>query len=82
MTTDTEEVQHLFDTNLAASGYIERSGGTTNKADKKRIYVVKTNGRVFLPRKSGWFRKNDVDIQPGAMVAVPLDADRIKSLAL
>lgn len=73
---------HLYDKNLDANDYIERSGGTTMKADKKRIYVVKANGRVFLPRKSGWFRKNDVNIEAGDTVVVPLDADRIKSLTL
>jgi len=73
---------HLYDKNLDANDYIERSGGTTPKADKKRIYVVKANGRVFLPRKSGWFRKNDVAIEAGDTVVVPLDADRIKSLTL
>lgn len=73
---------HLYDKHLDASDYIERSGGPTVKADKKRIYVVKANGRVFLPKRSGWFRKNDVAIEPGDTVVVPLDADRIKSLTL
>jgi len=73
---------HLYEKNLDASDYIERSGGTTMKADKKRIYVVKANGRVFLPQKSGWFRKGNISIEPGDTVVVPLDADRIKSLTL
>ena len=48
----------------------------------ERIYVAKANGRVFLPRKSGWFHRNDVNIEAGDTVVVPMDADRIKSLTL
>jgi len=45
-------------------------------------HVKKSNSRIYLPRKSGWFRKNDVQIEAGDTVVVPLDADRIKSLTL
>jgi polysaccharide biosynthesis/export protein len=44
--------------------------------------AIEANGRVFLPRKSGWFRKSDASIEPGDTVVVPMDADRIKSLTL
>ena len=73
---------HIFEPNLDANQYIERSGGTTIKADNQRIYVVKANGRVFLPGKSAWFRSNAYSIQPGDTVVVPLDANRIKPLTL
>lgn len=73
---------HLYQRNLGVQDYIERSGGTNLKADKGRVYVVKANGRVFLPQKSGWFSRDMVDIEPGDTVVVPLDADRIKSLTL
>ena len=73
---------HLYETKLDVEDYIERSGGTNVKADKSRVYVVKANGRVFLPQKSGWFSRDIVNIEPGDTVVVPLDADRIKSLTL
>lgn len=73
---------HLYEAKLDVQDYIERSGGTNLKADKARVYVVKANGRVFLPQKSGWFSRDMVSVEPGDTVVVPLDADRIKSLTL
>ncbi len=73
---------HLFQSKLTVQDYIDRSGGTNLKADKGRVYVVKANGRVFLPQKSSWFSRDMVEVEPGDTVVVPLDADRIKSLTL
>ncbi|MEZ5511414.1 MAG: capsule biosynthesis GfcC family protein [Gammaproteobacteria bacterium] len=57
--------------------YIDRSGGLNVKADKSRVYVVKANGRVFLPQKSGWFSRDMVDVEPGDTVVVPVGCGRI-----
>ena len=73
---------HLFEGKLSVNDYIERSGGTTIKADKKRIYVVRANGSVYLPGGSRWFKRGVKGIQPGDTVVVPLDADRMKKLTL
>lgn len=73
---------HMYDSKLDVKQYIEQSGGATPKADNARIYVVKANGRVFLPESSSWFTANNHNIQPGDTVVVPLDADRIKPLTL
>lgn len=73
---------HLFQQKLSVNDYIERSGGTTIKADKKRIYVVRANGSVFLPSESRWFSRGETLIHPGDTVVVPLDADKIKALTL
>ena len=73
---------HLYQKNLSVEDYIDRSGGLNARADKNRIYVVKANGMVYLPNSSSWFSRDDVDVQPGDTVVVPLDADRIKSLTL
>lgn len=73
---------HIFEDQLSVGDYIDRSGGINERADKRRIYVVKANGRVYLPERSGWFKRGDVGIEAGDTVVVPLDADRIESLAL
>lgn len=73
---------HLFEDKLDVDDYIERSGGLNKRADKDRIYVVKANGRVFLPDRGGWFKRGGVKIEAGDTVVVPLDADRIESLTL
>jgi polysaccharide export outer membrane protein len=57
------------------------SGGTTQKADDNRIYVVRANGSIEAGNGSRWFRQN-ADIRPGDTIVVPLDAERMRPLAL
>jgi polysaccharide export outer membrane protein len=72
---------HLYDPSLDRDGYIRLSGGTTQKADDKRIYVVRANGSVEAGTGSGWFRSAG-GIQPGDTIVVPLDAERMRPLVL
>ena len=72
---------HLYDPALDREGYIGLSGGTTQKADDKRIYVVRANGSVEAGGGSRWFR-NSSSIQPGDTIVVPLDAERMRPLPL
>ena len=44
---------HLFNDELKINDYIDLSGGVTHRADKTRIYVVKADGSVTMPRRSG-----------------------------
>ena len=73
---------HIFDSSLSANDYIERSGGENLKADKKRIYVERADGSVFLPSKLHWFKRGDNRVQADDTVVVPLDAERMKRLTL
>ena len=73
---------HLYSANLSAEDYIDRSGGLTFKADKKRIYIIKANGSVYLPGDSRWFSLRGEQLEAGDTVVVPLDADRMKPLTL
>ena len=60
-----------------------RAAATTQKADKKRIYVVRANGDVFSGGRSGWFRRSQsVEIRPGDTIVVPLDTERVRALPL
>lgn len=73
---------HLYNQEWMLEDYIEKSGGLTNRADDDRIYVVKADGSVFLPNQSGWLTHQNEMLSPGDTIVVPLDTDRIKSLAL
>ena len=75
---------HVFETGLSRDDYIARSGGTTQKADRKRIYVVRANGDVISgERRSGWFRRSRTfDMRPGDTIVVPLDTERVRALPL
>jgi polysaccharide export outer membrane protein len=75
---------HVFEAGLTRDDYIARSGGTTQKADRKRIYVVRANGDVISgEHRSGWFRRSrSVEMRPGDTIVVPLDTERIRALPL
>lgn len=73
---------HFYDERMSPMDYIERSGGTSQNADKKRIYIVKANGSVFLPSNSAWFKSRSQNIEPGDTVVVPIDTDKVDKLTL
>jgi polysaccharide biosynthesis/export protein len=74
---------HVFEAGLTRDDYIARSGGTTQKADRKRIYVVRANGDVVSGQRFGWFRRSQsVQIRPGDTIVVPLDTERVRALPI
>jgi polysaccharide biosynthesis/export protein len=71
---------HFYNTSFHRDDYLELSGGTTRRADKGRIYVVRADGSVPA-RRSGWLqRQHEVAIQPGDTIIVPLDTERLPRL--
>jgi polysaccharide export outer membrane protein len=74
---------HVFRAGLTRDDYIAKSGGVTQKADRKRIYVVRANGDVLSGGRSGWFRRTQtLEIHPGDTIVVPLDTERVRALPL
>jgi len=75
-------ISQVYETELDYRAYIERSGGTTDKADEGRVYIIKANGAVQMPESSGWFSGNDMHVAPGDTIVVPLDADKLDQVVL
>jgi protein involved in polysaccharide export with SLBB domain len=74
---------HVFKPGLTRDDYIALSGGTTERADRKHIYVVRANGDVASGFRDGWFRKSQaLEIRPGDTIVVPLDTERVPALPL
>jgi protein involved in polysaccharide export with SLBB domain len=73
-------ISHLFTPGLSRDDYVRMSGGATQRADEKRIYVVHANGSVETEHSS-WFASSG-DIHPGDTIVVPLDAERMRPLPL
>jgi protein involved in polysaccharide export with SLBB domain len=68
---------HLFESGLDRDDYIGRSGGLTQRADGKRIYVVRANGEVVTDTGARWFRRGSGSaIQPGDAIVVPVEVDQ------
>ncbi|MDE2349329.1 MAG: SLBB domain-containing protein [Gammaproteobacteria bacterium] len=73
----------IYHPGWSRADYIEKSGGVTQNADKKRIYIVRANGDVVGGQRTGWFRRSqDVEMRPGDTIVVPLDAERVPALPL
>jgi protein involved in polysaccharide export with SLBB domain len=74
---------HVLQAGLTRDDYIAKSGGITQKADRKRIYVVRANGNVISGERTGWFRRSQsTEIHPGDTIIVPLDTERVRALPL
>lgn len=71
---------HLYQPDLARDDYIYLSGGTTRKADKSRIYVVRADGSVASRPGSLLRRSYDVAIRPGDTIVVPMNTERMPRL--
>ena len=73
---------HLFNEKLDMNGYLNRSGGYTQNADKDRTFVVKANGSVMTKGGSGWFGKasSGNNISPGDVIVVPIDVKQTRFL--
>lgn len=74
---------HFYRDGYTRDDYIGMSGGTTRKADRGRIYIVRADGSVVSNENSGWFRRSaQVAIRPGDTIVVPLDTERMPPLPL
>ncbi len=72
---------HVWKAGLSRDEYLQLSGGTTSRADDKRIYVVRANGSV-VATSAGWFSRGTADLEPGDTIVVPIDAERMRPLTL
>lgn len=74
---------HVYEPGLTRDDYIAKSGGPTQNADSKRIYVVRANGDVVAGGRRGWFRRSSpLEMRPGDTIVVPLDTERVRALPL
>ena len=73
---------HLHNQGLTVDDYLERSGGPTRQADTSRVYVVKADGSVMMPKRSNWFGGGASQLEPGDTVIMPIDVDRLNQLEL
>jgi protein involved in polysaccharide export with SLBB domain len=74
---------HVYEPGLTRDEYIAKSGGTTQNADRKRIYVVRANGDVVAGYRTGWFRRSQrMEMRPGDTIVVPMNTERVRALPL
>jgi protein involved in polysaccharide export with SLBB domain len=71
---------HMYDPRVGADEYIAMSGGATQKADRRRTFIVRANGSV-ASGGGGFFRHAD-EVRPGDTIVVPLNAERVPPIPL
>jgi len=71
---------HLFQSSFSIDQYINLSGGFTQNADEKRIFVVKSNGAVLTKKGNGWFigNQSQKNLQIGDVIVVPINLQKGK----
>ncbi len=72
---------HRHDGELSIEQYLKLSGGLSQRADKSRIYVVRADGSVLLPKTSFWFGGKHT-LNAGDTIIVPLKTDYKDGLTL
>lgn len=74
---------HLYKAGISVNDYIKLSGGLKERADDKRIYIIKANGSVQMPNRGNWFAAgNTQQLAPGDTIVVPMDAGHMDKLTL
>jgi protein involved in polysaccharide export with SLBB domain len=74
---------HVWRRGLDRDQYLALSGGLTQRADAKRIYVVHADGSVVARESGRWFHSGgDVDMKPGDTIVAPLNTERVRPLTL
>ncbi len=74
---------HLYHADLNRDDYVSSSGGLTQRADKKRIFIIRANGSVAAAPSAAWFSRGGArDVQPGDTIVVPLDAQQMRPLTV
>lgn len=80
------EVQHAgshrFDPAVGVDEYLKLAGGTRKRADEGRVYIIKADGSVALPRAGSWFTVNDNTLEAGDTIVVPVDTEYKDNLSL
>jgi polysaccharide export outer membrane protein len=69
---------HLYEDDIDYKEYLQRAGGTRQRADSKRIYIIRANGQVVVP-KNTWF---GVDVAEGDTIVVPINAQYVDKLSV
>jgi len=75
---------HRYNNELSVSDYLAMSGGTKQKADHDRIYVIRANGAVEpFQQRRGWFSQSrSTQLRPGDTIVVPLDSGYTENMEL
>ena len=73
---------HRYREELTVEDYLAQAGGFRKRADEDRIYIIKADGSVTLPRNNRWFAVTKSQLEPGDTIVVPLDTEYTNNMTL
>lgn len=74
---------YAFKDGLSVSDYIDLAGGAREFGDVSRVYIVKANGSVSVPKTTFWFSENGQQLlEPGDTIVVPRDVTNYDNISL
>ncbi len=75
-----QPTSHLFDSRMGVADYIDRSGGYTELADRRNVYIIKASGQVITYGDTRWFFEESSRLGAGDTIIVPFRAERTNYL--
>lgn len=69
------QTSFIYDKNKDISNYIELSGGYTDYADKKKVYIIKADGSAVRPGAGN--SRNNTDLESGDTIVIPEKIEKI-----
>jgi protein involved in polysaccharide export with SLBB domain len=73
---------HIWRHQLTRDEYIDLSGGLTQRADSKRVYIVRADGSVKGREGARWFNRGTTTMYTGETIVVPSDAEKMPLLPM
>ena len=70
----------IYDKSLKYSDYIEAAGGFSEYADKRSVFIIKSNGLSVISGRSVF--SGQAEIEPGDIIVVPRNLDQLEPLPL
>ena len=77
-----QPTSHLFDEALTVADYIGRSGGYTEDALTRGVYVIRASGEVVPFGGARWFFQARSRVEPGDSIVVPFEPERPDQLTI
>uniref|UniRef100_A0A486XV97 Capsular polysaccharide biosynthesis/export periplasmic protein WcbA Capsular polysaccharide export system protein KpsC n=1 Tax=Rheinheimera sp. BAL341 TaxID=1708203 RepID=A0A486XV97_9GAMM len=73
---------HRYRSDFSMEDYLALAGGYRKRADEDRVYIIRADGSVSLPKSNQWFAVNKSQLQPGDTIVVPLDTEYTNNMTL
>ncbi|WP_198401051.1 SLBB domain-containing protein [Thiomicrospira microaerophila] len=73
-------VSFIYQADMSINDYIRQAGGISKRADKKSIFIVQGDGTIEHYSMGLFSSFNNIKLQPGATIVVPMDVERVNPL--